>query len=198
MKRLRYRVKRFAILAVFAVSAVSAQGIWVNDAGVLREIKEIWVNDAGVLREITEVWVNDGGTLRQVFDVLVVELGLKLHLTFNFGATCRAYVRIHSDGEYYESDKNGNFASPDADKWLESGSSADVWIERTITDGTLDLDEIGNGRVSLATGDRTWGVLATAQNSKSATVTIDFYDAASGGNLLESTSINTLADGSDL
>ncbi len=50
--------------------------IWVNDAGVARQIREIWVNDAGVARRIQQIWVNDAGTPRLVYEGDVIEIGL--------------------------------------------------------------------------------------------------------------------------
>lgn len=125
---------------------------------------------------------------------LVVELGTKLHFTFNGGgSSCVCNVRISSDGNYYESNNNGGYGTAD-ELWLESGSAGDVWLERTITSGTLDTDDVGTGRVNLGSGDYDLGVTAPNGNIDSAEFTLDFYDASSGGTLLDTADINVSAD----
>ena len=201
MQRFSQNMKRLAILAVLAVSAVHAQSIWVNDGGTLREITGIFINDGGTLRDIQEVWINDGGTLRQVFSSgPTVELGNKIHLTFtDLEGVAISNVRLHSNGNYYESNINGDGTFGAADElWLESGSAGDVWVERSITSGTLTTDDIGGSRVSLASGSFTMGVTTVSSGTKTCSFTLSFYDAASGGNLLDTAAITTTADGTGL
>ena len=96
---------------------------------------------------------------------------------------------LRADGTLY---KNTNItgAAPNVsyyEDWLDSGSSADVWVSRSITAGDLETDDIGTGRVNcnqqidLYVEDTDAG--ASSQNCL---LTLNFYDAPTGGNLLES------------
>ena len=101
-------------------------------------------------------------------------------------------MRFDADGGYYESAANGVFPGTATGTWLTSGLSSQVWIERTITSGTLEQDGIGAGRVQLNTS-RVIGVNRSVIGFKTAGATVDFYNAASGGTLLDSAFITPLS-----
>lgn len=106
------------------------------------------------------------------------------------GSLCEAIVRIHTNGSVYESDASGTFGAA-TDTWLDSGSSSDVWVERTIVNGGLNgvsPDGIGAGRVAM-TSSRDIGVFADFPDITEAEVTIRFYNAASGGTLLDTVTL---------
>ncbi len=69
--------------------------------------------------------------------------------------------------------------------WLNSGSASAVWIERILNSGTLDWEDPGAGRFQL-NASRKYGVSRATNGLKVANVTFNFYDASSGGNLLDS------------
>jgi hypothetical protein len=105
---------------------------------------------------------------------------------------CVAYVKIDADGDFYKSDNTGAYGAATGN-WLDSGGSDEVWVARTIDSGTLSTDGIGTGRVQCNT-DRALGTTkSTPDGSKACTFTLNFYDAASGGNLLASKQITTTA-----
>lgn len=91
-----------------------------------------------------------------------------------------AQVKVDSDGSLYENIGAG-FVSYEA--WLDAGSNTQVWVERTIISGTLDVDA-GSGRLAC-TADRIFGVTQTVLGSKATVIDLKFYDAASGGSLLD-------------
>jgi len=96
---------------------------------------------------------------------------------------CFANIKLGSDGDVYESSPSGAYGAS-SDTWLDSGLNSQVWVERTISTGTLSTDGIGAGRVAM-TSDRIIGVSRSTTGSKQATGNFRFYDAASGGTLLE-------------
>ena len=72
--------------------------------------------------------------------------------------------------------------------WLDGGSSSDVWVQRVITSGTLNHADPGSGRLNLGIS-RQFGVTRSVQGTSTVDLDFNFYDAASGGNLLDSVSI---------
>lgn len=110
--------------------------------------------------------------------------------------TSYARLRLNSNGnEETNSDaSNATINSTVRGAWLDTGTASDVWVERTVV-GTLDLDDPGAGRLNLGTS-RTYGITYTAPpiGSDAATVTFDFYDAATGGTLLQTNTITITAE----
>lgn len=86
-----------------------------------------------------------------------------------------------------------NFSSSRGD-WLDSGSSSDVWVERTINSGSYWVDA-GSGRLNLGT-TRSWKVRDTNSSPTTAVCNADydFYDAASGGSNIGSVNVVLTAD----
>jgi len=112
----------------------------------------------------------------------VIEFSAILLLNNRSGAVCTAYIKLDSDGSIYESDNIGAYGAA-TEVWLEEGGASEVWVERTITAGSLTQDDIGASRVSCGT-DLVFGNLRTTAGTSTGTVTLNFYDAASGGSLL--------------
>ena len=96
---------------------------------------------------------------------------------------CR--LKIDADGSWYISDAAGAYGAATG-VWLTEGVNSEVWVERTIDAGAFNDSDFGASRVVCST-DRVMGVSeADAIDSQTGTVTLNFYDAASGGNLLDS------------
>ena len=102
---------------------------------------------------------------------------------------------IDADGGKYNSNNAGSYTTSYLD-WLTRGKTDQVWCERTLdSGGPLAQDDIGAGRTAC-TSDLETGVLdpiATGSPTV-AVVTIDFYDAASSGNLLATAVLNLDAE----
>lgn len=106
------------------------------------------------------------------------------------GVDCLSNMKVDQDGDIYESDNTGAYGAS-AQTWLDAGSSSAVWVARTVTLGTLTTDA-GTGRLQCNV-DREFGVTdPPGAASKQANITLKFYDAASGGNLLFTTGDNFL------
>lgn len=94
-----------------------------------------------------------------------------------------ANVKIDSDGSLYASDHNGNYGSS-YEVWLDNGGNDEVWVQRVIVSGTLTYDA-GSARLAC-TVDRVFGIRNQILDStKQTVIDLNFYDAASGGNLLD-------------
>ena len=100
-----------------------------------------------------------------------------------------AGIRYDADGDYYISDAGGTYGS--GGTWLTVGLNSEVWVERTVSAGTLDTDP-GAGRLVLSTS-RTYQESNSSVGTESSTITWDFYDAAAGGNLLATTTHDLIA-----
>lgn len=114
---------------------------------------------------------------------------------YSNSSPCIANVKIDNDGSVYRSNAAGAYGAA-SQVWLDAGQNSDVWVERTIDAGSLDTDTIGASRVAM-TSDRTVGVQDSNGSfaiKATATVTVSFYDAASGGNLLDTATITLTAN----
>ena len=67
------------------------------------------------------------------------------------------------------------------------GIGSSYWVQATLTSGTLDYGTTGS-RISLASGT-SWGATGTT----TAVLTLDFYDAASGGSLVGTNTLTLYA-----
>jgi hypothetical protein len=112
------------------------------------------------------------------------------------GGVCFAGIRIGNDGVEYD---HNNIGSPEAvvrGTWLLRGTTSDVWVERTINSGTLNVtDDLSSGRQATTT-DRDLVMSDSTDDSNPVTtnITLRFYDASSGGNLLSTATFDLIAE----
>lgn len=83
--------------------------LWVNDAGVARQITEIWVNDNGTARQIRELWTNDSGTARRIYADGMVDIITATYSVTGFGL---AFYEVRSTGVLSTSSGNSNWITP--------------------------------------------------------------------------------------
>ncbi|KKL97104.1 hypothetical protein LCGC14_1837800 [marine sediment metagenome] len=117
---------------------------------------------------------------------VVVELGAVLEDNTRSGGPCTQGIKIDSDGDFYVSDNVGSYGAA-SETWLERGTTSQVWVERTIDTGSLDTDDIGASRVAC-TSDLELIVVRPTSGDQQATGSLRFYNAPTGGTLLETTS----------
>ena len=99
---------------------------------------------------------------------------------------CYAGMKIDTDNTIYENNPAGSWIAHDT-TYVTGGVPGDVYVERTINSGILDnVDDIGASRVQIST-DRILQILDSSDGGgiSAANVTVRFYDAATGGNLLD-------------
>lgn len=107
-----------------------------------------------------------------------------------------AGVQYNLSGVEYSTQFSGNGAyNVSRGNWLDTGLNSEVWIERTLNVGTLTHADPGAGRKVLST-TRSYAVhdATIPGGSVDCTVTFDFWDAASGGSLLDSVTIDLSAN----
>jgi len=108
-----------------------------------------------------------------------------------FGSTCYAGVQYDNSGEEYKRSNTGTWQGTSRGAWLDGGSVGGVWIERTINSGSLNTDALAV-RLNLGT-QRNFGLNRATPGTDTCNITFDFYNAASGGDLLDSVTFDISA-----
>jgi hypothetical protein len=157
--------------------SINVAGVWKTD-----DLPEI--NVASVWKEPDAAEVNVAGVWYEAHAGLAVSASIINVRNFLTSGTCFAGVRYNSVGTEYSCTNSGAFTTSRGN-WLDAGDSSEVWIERTVNTGSLNWNDPGAGRHQMST-TRTFGVSRSIPGKQSANITVDFYDAASGGNLLDS------------
>jgi len=137
---------------------------------------------------------HDGTSWVELYPALAVSLATAGVVRSTIG-DCYAGVQYNSTGLEYESPPGGGTGfSISRGYWLDGGSNSEVWIERIINSGSLYSDS-GSGRLAL-TSSRAFQVRDTSTSGGPVTcnLTINAYDAASGGNLLDSVTFTLSAN----
>lgn len=102
-----------------------------------------------------------------------------------FGATAYARVKVDSDGSLYSYGGSSSTSGGSAyEVWLDVGTNDQVWVQCDIVSGTINHVSAGTGTRLICTSDRIWGI--STSSAKTTVIDLDFYDAASGGSLLDS------------
>lgn len=103
--------------------------------------------------------------------------------------TVYAGIQFNTDGsEWANAGPNSASFTLSRGTWLNSGSSASVWVERSISGASLNWQDPGAGRQQLNT-TREFGLSRTTDGESNSVVTFDFYDASTAGNLLDSVTV---------
>jgi hypothetical protein len=94
-------------------------------------------------------------------------------------------MKIDTDNTIYANDVAGSWGAHNT-TYVTGGDPSDVYVERTINSGALTTDGIGASRVQIST-DRILQCVSVIDGiAVDANVTVDYYDAPAGGNLLDS------------
>ena len=156
----------------------------VKSGGSWRTITAPEVKYSGSWRAIKTIEVKSGGVWREVFASIIVSPATTGDYNSASSGTVYAGVSFNSDSVEYEYNAVGGQYS--LGNWLDSGLNSEVWVERVITSGSFNSIDAGAGRLQLST-TRSFRLSRSASGSKTCQVTFNFYDAASGGNLLFTT-----------
>ena len=104
--------------------------------------------------------------------------------------TCYAGVQVNSDGDLYEEGPGlGSFSSYET--WLDNGSNSDVWVLCSVVSGSVSGDSTAT-RLAC-TSSRSWRIDNGGSGTTTAEVDLQFYDAASGGTLLDTQNVDLSA-----
>lgn len=113
---------------------------------------------------------------------------------FAITGTVYGGIELNTSGaEFGNAGPNSQVFSVSRGNWLNSGSSSSVWVERTVNSGSLNWQDPGAGRLQMNTS-RQYGISRSTNGSSLANVTFDAYDASTGGNLLDSVTIDILIE----
>ena len=111
------------------------------------------------------------------------------------GNDCWAGLWIQTGGNEWSTTDGSNAYTTSRGAWLDIGFSEDVWIERIINSGSLNNQDPGAGRLQM-NASREYKNKATegGTNPANANVTFNVYNAASGGDLIDSITIDINAN----
>lgn len=130
-----------------------------------------------------------------VYPFTTLEVNLQMNGRFNtrLNATCYAGAYILSNGFHYEYTSTAGGSS--VGTWLVSGTAAEVWSMWTRTGGTLsDWNSLGSGTNNVRqqqSTSRYWRLLRSSIGTNTIIGYWRAYDAASGGNLLDTSASGT-------
>jgi len=112
---------------------------------------------------------------------------------YEFSSTAYAWYQVDSDGDIKTSTTS---ASPTVvqETWLDAGLNSQVWVEASISGTALEAGSSATGSRLACTSDRKWGYTAGPGVLKAGTLTVNFYDASSGGNLLDTQTVSLSAE----
>lgn len=104
--------------------------------------------------------------------------------------TCYSGCAFYTSGLEYEYNSNGSVTN--STTWLDSGVSDDVWVMWTRTGGTLsDWNSLGSGSHNVrlqVSSTRAYRIVRSSNGTSTIIGYYRFYDAATGGTLLDTTS----------
>jgi len=172
--------------------------VHIKVAGAWKEVDDPHIRVAGgAWKSPDQVHVKVAGVWKEVLVAggpLVIVAPTKTISNFRFLANCVANVRVHSDGDLYASTNTGGYGAS-YETWLDAGLNSEVWVQRTIISGTLTTDS-GSSRLAC-TGIRTFGVTRTTAGVKTCVIDLKWYDAPSGGSLLDTQRVTLTATRED-
>jgi hypothetical protein len=106
------------------------------------------------------------------------------------GGDCWVGLEFNTDGEEYRILAGGATSGTSQGTWLDSGSASDVWVEFLYSSGSAgQWDGFSNSTRYQLNVTRTFRIDDTTINANVNAITgqFRFWDAASGGNILDTT-----------
>jgi hypothetical protein len=174
--------------------------VHINVAGVWKECDSVHINVGGVWKACDDVPINVAGAwktgLLQV-DPVVTLASINGDVNSRLDNWCYAGQVFYTTGIAYEYTPSSGITA--GFTYLTAGDAADVWIMWTRTGGTLsDWDSLGGGNNNVRrniTSNIAYRLVdkisSTAGGAETITGYFRAYDAASGGNLLATSSTVT-------
>ena len=103
---------------------------------------------------------------------------------FRLNANCYAGIQWQNDGD--EAEYTNSAGLNVIGTWLKAGTPAEVWVACAVTSGSWNSLNPGTSLLQLST-TRSFRIVRTTNGTHSVTCVFNFYDAASGGNLIATT-----------
>ena len=167
-------------------------GVHVNVAGVWKNDTVPQINVAGVWKTPSQCSVNVAGVWKDTLSSLSVDIKSNGRYNYRYGSNCYTGERFYTTGVEYEiTESNGSFGMGN---WLTEGSNSDVWVSYARSGGTqTNFTGFTAGTRYQLSSNRSFYLMsfATLNQYKSISVTFSMYDAASGGNLLDTSASST-------
>jgi len=110
-----------------------------------------------------------------------------------FQNQCWAGVRFNADGGEDEKGNTDAWDDNGRGNWLDLGDAENAWIERTINSGGLNDEDAGSGRLQMNTS-RAFSVTRDTEGIEVCNITFTAWDAASGGNQLDTQTLDIKAE----
>jgi len=158
--------------------------------GVWKSIADAGIKVGGVWKQPTSMKIKVAGVWKEVWAALSLAaspIGGNIY-NFRLGINCYSGLSFNSNGVEYWCTNSGSFTT-NKGAWMDSGAAGDYWVQFVVTSGSFNSINPGTGRLNLAT-TRQCRIVDTTTSGGSVTCsfTANFYDAASGGNLVGSAS----------
>lgn len=99
-------------------------------------------------------------------------------------ANCYAGIQWQNDGD--EAEYTNSAGLNVIGTWLKGGTAAEVWVACAVTLGSWNSLNPGTSLLQLST-TRSFRIVRTTDGTQSVTCTFNFYNAASGGDLIATT-----------
>lgn len=165
-------------------------GISINVSGVWKTSTVPQINVAGVWKS-PDVSINVAGVWKTAHSGLAVNIFANGRVNYRYSAICYGGAYYLTTGLEYEytATAGGSLVGT----WLVSGSNSDVWVQWVRTGGTLSAwNSInpGTGRLQMSSSR----YYRASRNLTGISTIIGYfrmYDAATGGNLLDTGSTGT-------
>jgi hypothetical protein len=132
---------------------------------------------------IPKVWTGSAWTTLAV--TLDATFNTNGDSNFRFSAICFAGLQINLNGTEYEYTNSGTLGS--IGTWLNSGLNSEVWVECVLISGTWNSINAGTGTRLRCDTTRSWRLKQSSNGVNTVQCNFKFWDAASGGNLLDET-----------
>lgn len=168
----------------------------VNIGGAWKDVAsggKLSVNIGGVWKTVAVGSVNIGGVWKEFFVNLAVALSNVTVSNVSLVPTVIAGFRLDTSGTYSESNSAGVYSPKGT--WLAGGSADAVWVSYHVDSGSLNNADPGAEDTRLQLDEsRTFAVeQASDPGTHSCVLTLTFFDAASGGNTLDTAQITLSA-----
>lgn len=155
--------------------------------------RPVYYNIVGVEPRV-HYW--NGSSWVVVHDPLVVDVAATKSITdLAFSGVAYAYVQVDSDGDLKSSTTSSTLTTV-YETYLDGGSNTQVWVEAVKFSGDTPAGTL-NTRLAC-TSDRTWGLSQSTVGIKTCVLDLNFYDASSGGTLLDSQRVTLTAERDEL
>lgn len=134
-----------------------------------------------------EIHIKVGSTWKKVWPGVAVSALANGDYNSASSGTVYVGVKFDPDGNEYERNANGSYGAS-LGAWLDAGSASQVWVEYIKNSGTSFTGKTPGTRYQLSSLHHFYLTANSIITLRSINCYFKFWDAASGGNLLQQTS----------